>query len=68
MRAAVQVARMGERKGAYRDVMGKPEERRPLERSRRKLQYNIKKNFQEVGCGGTDWIDVAQVGTGGGFL
>jgi hypothetical protein len=51
---------MGERRGAYRALMGKPEGRRPLERPRRRLEDNIKMYLREVGWGGADWIDMAQ--------
>jgi len=40
--------------------MGKPEGKRPLGRSRRRWEDNIKVDLQEVGCEGMDWIDVAQ--------
>jgi hypothetical protein len=43
------VARMGERRGAYRDLVGKPEGRRPLGRPRRTREDNIKMDFREVG-------------------
>jgi hypothetical protein len=47
--------------GEWRRVlMGKPEGKRALERSRRKCEDNIKIDLKEVGCGGMDWIDVAQ--------
>ena len=39
--------------------MRKPEGKGPLGKSRRKWEYNIKINLQEVGCGGMDWIDLA---------
>jgi hypothetical protein len=39
---------MGERKGAYRVLMGKPELRRPLGRCRCRLEDNIKRNLQEM--------------------
>jgi len=51
---------MGERKGVYRVFVGKPEGKRPLGRHRRRWEYNIKMKLQEVGCGGMDWIDLAQ--------
>jgi hypothetical protein len=51
---------MGERIGAYRALVGKPEGRRPLGRPRHRWEDNIKMDFQEVGWGGIDWIDVAQ--------
>jgi hypothetical protein len=50
---------MGERRGAYRALVGKPEGRRLLERPRRRWGDNIKMD-REVGWGGIDWIDLAQ--------
>ena len=44
----------------YRVVMGKPEGKRPLGRPRRRWEDNSKADLQEVGCGGMDWIDLAQ--------
>ena len=43
-----------------RDVVGKPEERRPHGKLRHRWNDNIKMDLQEVGCGGMDWIDLAQ--------
>jgi len=40
--------------------VGKPEGKRPLERPRHRWEDNIKMDLQEVGCGGMDWIDLAQ--------
>jgi hypothetical protein len=54
------VARMGERRGAYRALVGKPEGRRPLGRPRRRGEDNIKMDLREVGWGGMDWINLAQ--------
>ena len=51
---------MGERKGAYRVLVEKPEGKRPLGRHRRRWEFNIKMELQELGCGGMDWIDLAQ--------
>jgi hypothetical protein len=51
---------MGERSGAYRALVGKPEGRRPLGRPRRKWEDNIKMDLREVGWDGADWIDLAQ--------
>jgi hypothetical protein len=51
---------MGEERGSYRILVGRPEGRRPLGRPRRRWENNIKMDFQEVGCGGMDWIDMAQ--------
>ena len=66
IRWAEHVARMGERRGVYRVLVGKPEGKRPLGRRRHRWEDNIKMDLQEVGCGGMDWIELAQVGTGGG--
>jgi hypothetical protein len=61
LRWAGHVARMGERKGAYRSLVGKPEGRRPLGTPRRRREDNIKMDLREVGWGGgADWIDLAQ--------
>ena len=51
---------MGERRGVYRVLVGKPEGNRPLGRPRRKWENNIKMDLQEVGCGGMDWVELAQ--------
>ena len=51
---------MGERRGAYRVLVGKPEGKRPLGRTRGRWEDNIKINLKEVGCGGMDWIELAQ--------
>jgi len=59
-RWAGHVARVGEMRGLYRVLVGKPEEKRPLGRPRRRWEDNIKMDLQEVGCGGMDWIDLAQ--------
>jgi len=50
---------MGERRGVYRVLVGKPEGKRPLGRPRRRWEDNIKIDLQEVGGGGMDWIEVA---------
>jgi len=50
----------GERRGLYRVLVGKPEGKRPLGRSRCGWEDHIKMDLQEVRCGGMDWIDVAQ--------
>jgi hypothetical protein len=51
---------MWERRGAYRVLVGKPEGKRPLGRLRHRWENNIKTDLQEVGCGGMDWIELAQ--------
>ena len=60
MRWAGHVARMGDRKCLYRVLVGKIDGMRPLGRHRRRWKDNIKMDFHEVGCGGTDWIELAQ--------
>jgi hypothetical protein len=60
MRWAGHVARMGEKRNAYRIFVGKPEGKRPLGRTRRRRVDNIKMDLREIGCDGMDWIDLAQ--------
>ena len=60
MRWAGHVARMGEERGAYRFLVGKPEGRRPLGNPRRRSVDNNRMDLQEVGCGYMDWIGLAQ--------
>ena len=60
MRWAGHVARMGESRGVYRVLVGKPEGKRPLGRPKRRWEDNIKMDLQQVGCGGVDWIQLAQ--------
>ena len=64
MRSAGHVARMEDRRGVYRVLVGKPEGNRPLGRPRRRWEDNTKMDLQEVGCGCMDWIDLAQVRDG----
>ena len=51
---------MGERRGVYSVLVGKPEAKRPLERPRRRCEDNINMYLYEVGCWGMDWIELAQ--------
>jgi hypothetical protein len=51
---------MGEGRGVHRALVGKSEGKRPLGRPRRRWEYNIKMDLQEVGCEGIDWIELAQ--------
>ena len=48
--------------------MGKPEGNRSFGKPRRRWEDNSKMDLQEVGCGGMDWIELAQEGTGGGHF
>ena len=60
MRWVRHVAWIGERRGIYRVLVGKPEGKRPLGRPRRRWEDNIKMDLQEVECGGMDWIELSQ--------
>ena len=60
MRWAGHVVRVGEERGVNRVLVGKPEGRRPLGRTRRRLVDNIRTDLQEVECGYMDWIGLAQ--------
>jgi hypothetical protein len=60
IRWAGKVARMGEVRGAYNILVGRPEGRRPLGRPRRRWEDNIKMDRREIGFGDGDWIDLAQ--------
>ena len=51
---------MGERTGISRILVGKPEGKRPLGRRRHRWENNIKMDLLEVGCGGMDWIKLAE--------
>jgi hypothetical protein len=51
---------MGEKRNAYRLLVGKPEGKRPLRRPTRRLVDNIRMELGEVGWGGVDWIRLAQ--------
>jgi len=58
-RWAGHVARVGEERGVYRVLVGKPEGKRSLERPRHRW-VDIRMDLQEVGCGYMDWIWLAQ--------
>ena len=60
MRWVGHVACMGERRGVYRVLLGKPEGKRPMGRPRHRWEDNIKMDLQEVGCGVMDLIELAQ--------
>ena len=51
---------VGEERGVYRFLVGKPEGRRPLGRPRDRWVGNIRTDLQDVGCGYMDWIELAQ--------
>jgi len=60
MKWAGHVACMGERRGIYRVLVGKPEGKTPLGRPRHRWEDNIKMDLQEMVCGDMDWIKLAQ--------
>ena len=51
---------LGEKRGVYRALVGKPEGRRPLGRPRRRWVDNVRMDLQEMECGYVDWIGLAQ--------
>jgi hypothetical protein len=61
LRWAGHVVRMGEGRGVYRVLIGKPEGTRPLGRPRRRWEDNIKMDLREIGIAGANWIQLAQV-------
>jgi hypothetical protein len=60
MRWAGHVVNMGEVRGAYNILVGRPEGRRPLGKPRRRWEDNIKLDLWEIGFGDVDWINLAQ--------
>jgi len=62
------VARMGERRGVYRVLVGKPEVKRPLGKPRRRWEFNIKMDLQEVRCWVWTGSSSLRIGTGGWHL
>jgi hypothetical protein len=60
MRWAGHVARMGEKRNAYRILMGNLAGKRPLGRPKRRWVDNIKMDLREIGSDRMDWIDLAQ--------
>jgi len=51
---------MGDMRGVFRILVGKPEGKRPLERPRRSWKDDIKMDLQEIECGVMEWIELAQ--------
>jgi hypothetical protein len=51
---------MGEGRGVYRVLVGRPEGKRPLGRPRRRWENNIKMDLRELGIGGANWTGLAQ--------
>jgi hypothetical protein len=59
---------MGEGRGVYRILVGRPEGKRPLRRPRRRWEDNIKIDLRVIWIDGANWIRLAQVGSSGGLL
>jgi hypothetical protein len=68
MRWTGHVARMEERRGVYRVLVGKPEGKSPLGRLKCRWEDNIEMGLQEVGCGGLTGWSWLRIGTSGGHL
>jgi hypothetical protein len=60
MRVTAHIGQMGEGRGVYMVLVGKPERKRPMGSLRRRWDDNIKMDLQEVGYWGTDWIELAR--------
>ena len=60
MRWVGHVAHMGEKRGVFRVLVGKPGRKKPLGRSGRRWVDNIKMDLREVGCEEIDWLELAQ--------
>jgi hypothetical protein len=59
---------MGEKRSVYRVLVGRTEGKKPLGRSRRRWEDNIKMDLQEVGCGAWAVLIWLRIGTCGGHL
>jgi hypothetical protein len=59
---------MGERRGVYRVLVGRPERKRPVGRSRRRLEGNIKMGLREIGIDGSTGFGSLRIGSNGGLL
>jgi hypothetical protein len=68
MRKAGYVVRTGERRGVYRVLVGKPEEKRPLGKPRLRLEDNINMDLHKVVCGAWNGWSWLRIGTGDGHL
>jgi hypothetical protein len=68
LRWAGHVACIGQGRGVYRVLVGKPDGKRPLGRPRRRWKCNFKMDLREIGIDVANWIRLAQVGSSGGIL
>jgi hypothetical protein len=68
IRVTGHITGLGEERGVYRILVGKPEGKRPMRRPKRRWEYNVMMHLQPVGCGSMDWIELAQVRDFGGAL
>jgi hypothetical protein len=60
MKWAGYVARMGEGRGVYRVLVGRPKGKRPRGRPRHRWEDNINMDLREIGIDGANWIQLAQ--------
>jgi hypothetical protein len=68
MRWVGHVARMGEGRGVYRVLVGRPESKRPLRRTSHRWKDNIKTDLREIGIDGANWIQRLRTGSSGGVV
>ena len=68
LRWAGHVARMEEGRSAFKILTGKPTGKRPLGKSRRRWENNIRMDLKEMGINTRNWVDSAQIGIIGGSL
>jgi hypothetical protein len=61
IRGTGHIAGIGEERGVYRILVGKPEGKRPMGRPTRRWEYNVRMYLQPVGCGSMDRIGLAQI-------
>jgi hypothetical protein len=60
IRWAGHVARIEEGRGVYRVLIGRPKDKRPMGRPRRRWKHNIKMDLRDIGIDGANWIRLAQ--------
>jgi hypothetical protein len=68
MKWAEDVARMGEGRGVYRVLVGRPEGKRPPRRPRRRWEDNIKMDLREMGIDGRTGVTWLRIGSSGGLV
>jgi hypothetical protein len=68
MRWVGHVARMGEKRKLYMDLVGKPEIKRPLGRPMNRWKNGIRMDIREIDWGGVEWIKLTRIMISGGLL